>query len=408
MKWLQNFALSCAPGAAAARDAISPRPLSMSQRFTIDGSDALERHLAETCDRVHAGIASLVPAAKLHGILLGGGYGRGEGGVLKTPAGDRPYNDLEFYVFVNGIAVVAERSFRTQLHALGKSLSPDAGLEVEFKVLTLEKLRRSPASMFYYDLVAAHRWVLGNDNLLAGCEHHQNAGAIPLHEATRLLFNRCSGLLFAKERLNRASFGLAESDYVARNLAKARLAFGDVVLAAHGEYHWSCRERHRRLLRCPHFEGSLRWAEVLKALHAEGVDFKLYPKRSSESRETLVEAHRLLTDVGKKLWLWLESRRLGTEMRSPRDHVFSPADKCPETAPWRNRLLNFRTFGPPGLVSARYPRQRLFHALALLLWEPEVFSDAELLGKTQSELQTNATDLPGLVSAYLDLWTRFN
>ena len=50
----------------------------MISRFTIDGSAALEEHLAATCDRVRAGVQSLVPAKKLEGILLGGGYGRGD------------------------------------------------------------------------------------------------------------------------------------------------------------------------------------------------------------------------------------------------------------------------------------------------------------------------------------------
>ena len=68
----------------------------MSPRFTLDGSEVLEAHLAATCDKVLSGIRALVPAARLDGILLGGGYGRGEGGVLKTAAGDQPYNDLEF------------------------------------------------------------------------------------------------------------------------------------------------------------------------------------------------------------------------------------------------------------------------------------------------------------------------
>ena len=153
----------------------------MSQHFTLDGSDALESHLAATCARVLAGVTTLVPAERFEGLLLGGGYGRGEGGVLKTTAGDQPYNDLEFYVFIRGSAILAERKFRQPLHELGERLSPEAGLEVEFKVLTLDKLRCSAPSMFYYDLVAGHRWQLGTDALLVGCEHHRDASMIPLH-----------------------------------------------------------------------------------------------------------------------------------------------------------------------------------------------------------------------------------
>ncbi len=353
-------------------------------------------------------MSAIVPAAKLQGILLAGGYGRGEGGVLRTVDGDKPYNDLEFYVFIGGNAILAERKFRHPLHELGERLSPSAGLEVEFKVLTLGKLRRSRPSMFYYDLLEGHRWVLGGDGLLTGCEHHRNPAAIPLHEATRLLFNRCCGLLFSRERLLRSTFGPEEADFVGRNLAKAQLALGDVLLAAHGEYHWSCRERHQRLLQSAHFKDSLDWAEPLKALHAEAIEFKLHPQRSTKSRDSLTAELALVSDLGQKLWLWLESKRLGIQVQTPRDYAFRTENKCPETAPLRNRLLNVRAFGLRGMAAPRYPRERLFNALALLLWDKEALLDPRLLAKTQGELNTSARDLPGLVSAYLKLWNRFN
>ncbi len=372
----------------------------MSQRFTIDGSDALESQLAATCEMVLSGVKSLVPAVKLEGVLLGGGYGRGEGGVLKTPAGDQPYNDLEFYIFIRGNSIFAEKKFRHPLHVLGERLSPEAGLEVEFKILTLDKLRRSAPSMFYYDLVAGHRWQLGDDTLLVGCEHQRDAANIPLHEVTRLLMNRCSGLLYSAERLARKNFGEAEADFVGRNLAKAQLAFGDVLLAANGQYHWSCRERHARLAKLSGAD-NLPLTELIRH-HASGVEFKLHPTRSTESRETLAVLHAELSALGKQLWLWLESKRLGTNFTTPRDYAFAETNLCPETSSMRNRLVNLRAFGAGGFACARYPRERLFRALALLLWEQNEFK------RVCSELRTSGVEFAGLVLAYEYLWRRFN
>ena len=217
----------------------------MSTRFTIDGSAGLEQHLAETCKLVRAGVERIIPAQQLEGLALAGGYGRGEGGVLHENGQDLPYNDMEFFVFVRGSTYINDHRFKAALHALGEALSPAAGLEVEFKILSISRLRHSAVNMFYYDLVMGHHWLIGNDDLFIGCEHHRDATRIPLHEATRLLFNRCSGLLFASERLAKNDFNSADADFVGRNLAKAQLALGDVVLAMSGRYHWSCLERHR-------------------------------------------------------------------------------------------------------------------------------------------------------------------
>ena len=375
-------------------------------RFTLDGSPALEAHLQETCDQVLAGVRALIPAAKLDGLLLGGGYGRGEGGVLRGSVGDLPYNDLEFYVFVRGQAVLAERQFREPLHELGEKLTPAAGLEVEFKVLTLDKLRNSAPSMFYYDLVMGHYWQLGDDALLAGCEPHRDAAKIPLHEATRLLMNRCSGLLFSLARLSGDKFTTEDADFVGRNLAKAQLAFGDVLLTAHGQYHWSCRERHQRLENLTNSE--LPWLAALKTHHAAGVEFKLHPTRSTETRESLAARHQELSALGEKLWLWLESKRFGRTFSSAWDYATSPLNKCPETSSLRNRLVNLRAFGVSGLKNGRYPRERLLQALPLLLWEKNALKDTAVLPTIQSNLRTPATDLIGLVAAYTAIWGRFN
>src|SRR5207247_1531292 len=103
-------------------------------RFTLDGGTELENHLARTCRQVLAGVQSIMPAEKLEAILLGGGYGRGEGGVLKTESGDRPYNDLEFYVCLRGNVWLNEQRFGRVIHAFAEELSPEAGVEVELKL----------------------------------------------------------------------------------------------------------------------------------------------------------------------------------------------------------------------------------------------------------------------------------
>ena len=353
----------------------------MSDRFTRDGDAALERHLAQICAQVATGARALVTANQLAGVLLGGGYGRGEGGVFRTPAGDQPYNDMEFYVFTQ-----ADGATGDDWHTLATTLTAVAGIDVEFKLLPLAQLRRAAPSMFYYDLVVGHRWVIGNDTLLAGCDHHRDAARIPLHEATRLLMNRCCGLLFAAERLQRPDFSAADADFVTRNLAKAQLAFGDVVLVTQGQYHWSCQERQRRLLALP-AAAAPAWLAAIQHEHTPGVAFKLHPGPATESRDALLARHTALLELARQLWLWLENRRLGTVYTTGREYAASRRNKCPETPAWRNWLINARDFHR--VNSTRYPREQLLELLAAWLEEPQ------------------SGNLPGHVAAIEPLWRRY-
>lgn len=379
-------------------------------RFTLDGSEALEAHLEKVCHGVGESIRALIPAGKLEGILLAGGYGRGEGGVLKGDLGDLPYNDMEFYVFIKGSTLLNDRRYRAALHDLGLRLSPRAGLDVEFKILSLATLRRSKVTMFSYDFVTRHRWVIGDDSLLKGCERHHDASAIPAQEATRLLFNRCSGLLYATERLRRPEFTAEDADFVGRNLAKAQLGIGDAILAASGQYHSSCLKRHGRLCALLRENAGLPASlSNIAQQHEPGVFFKLRPHRSSQTREELDGRLKELSALALSAWLHLESTRLQRHFSSAADYAFSDFNKCPEQPAWKNLLVNVRTFGPKAVLKAgamRYPRERLFTALALLLWSD--CTEPRAVTTLQQVLQTPASNFAGFVKAYEQLWHHFN
>lgn len=379
-------------------------------RFTIDGSDQLECRLQAVCRQILARLKALVPASKLEAVVLAGGYGRGQGGVLKSPKGDQPYNDLEFYVFLYGPVWFNARRYGHALRALGEQLSPETDVHVEFKIDSLAALRRRPVSMFSYDLVSRHLRLWGAEDLFRGCAAHLEASRLPPVEATRLLLNRCSGLLLAKSRLSQDEpLTQEQSDFIVRNLAKLRLAMGDAVLTALGQYHWSCLERRTRLLGISSTHAPPDLAQIKRA-HAEGIAFKLHPWRADPSKEAFGRQLEELSRLAFKLWIWLESLRLGVAFASARDYALSPLEKCGRTSPWRNYLLNLRSFGPKALLSAacrRYPRERLFNTLPLLLWCEPSATEPDVRLRMQEQLMTTTRDWSGWLAAYEQLWPNY-
>lgn len=108
-------------------------------------------------------------------------------------------------------------------------------------------------------------------------------------------------------------------------------------------------------------------------------------------------------------WRALEADRLGTAFTTPRDYALNGIVKCPEQPALRNVLVNVRTFGAAAGMAEkplRYPRERLFHALSLLLWDD--LQSPVVSAAVRHELHTQATDFAGLVHAYEQLWHRFN
>jgi hypothetical protein len=402
--------ITMAPDATAAPVAeivpvIAPAP---GPRFTLDGDDALERQLAQTCARVLSGIRGLIPAEKLEAVLLGGGYGRGEGGVLRGPGGDRPYNDLEFSVAIAGNRHANEFRFARRLEVLGHILTHLADVEVEFKITSHAELIARPVSMFSYDLVVGHRVLWSQPHLLGlpGCQHHRGAESIPVVEATRLLMNRCSGLLFARVELEHEPFTPAAADFVRRNIAKVQLACGDAVLTAFGRYHWSCLERRHRLEQLAASE-PWPWLDAVVRHHATGVEFKLHPTLDESPHAELAALHAEVTALALQCWLCLEARRLGRAFPTAAAYATDPGDKCPGTKRLANFALNFRANGfrfrnPPN--PWRHPRQRIFHTLALLLWEPDTFTAPALRTRLATELNLRSRPITEWLPAYRALW----
>lgn len=197
-------------------------------------SPETDRVLDAALREIGADVAALrVPG--LAGVVLGGGYGRGEGGV-KEDGGLS--NDLDFF------AVAEEGVSEKDAAAIGRALEPVAakwtaelGVDVEFAAKTPWRLRHDGRRLMVQELLRGHCDVAGASGtvLFRGVERRA-AEALPWSEAARLLVNRGAGLLLAKEPGR-------DSEFVARNLAKCVLGAGDARLIVRHAYRWKAAER---------------------------------------------------------------------------------------------------------------------------------------------------------------------
>jgi hypothetical protein len=324
----------------------------------VVGLDAFLAELAKDL----AGQAWWQPA---HALVLAGGYGRGEGGVFRAAEGAPAalYNDLEFYLLL--AASADEAAAAAWCHGWETVGTARLGIDVEFKRLPAGVFLSAAPSMFYFDLLQGHRLVLGSELWRTGAPARlQDPALIPLSEPARLLFNRGSGLLFAQWRLAGGE-DLADG-FVERNLAKARLALGDAVLAAAGRHDGSCRERARRLAAGgfpvpAHFDEIRQW-------HEAGVEFKLRPRHRHPGAAELRAQHAQLVRRWLDVFLWLEGRRLGRSIAGPAE--YGAGRLFPGTSPARNVLLHLRDrlrrgSALPGWTD--YPRAALQRCLVAAL-----------------------------------------
>ena len=343
-----------------------------SQRFFLQAhpqlASRLEAHFQDLCVRIGRDPSV---AAKVQAVVLGGGYGRGEGGVLLGRDGrEELFNDLDYFLFTDQ---PDDEALRAVVHEIESCGTADLGIDVEVKVERIEALPAPEQSMMIYDLAAGHVVVYGDPDYLERRWPEPEASGIPLAEASRLLWNRGTGLYFASCRIAERS----DRRFVERNHAKFKLAAGDALLCAAGRYHWSFRERRERFGDL----GDDRFG--VAGIYGEGIAFKEAPRDGTLSWEELTVENRELSKLWARLFLHVESQRLGVDFADPASYVCGRERRSPEIPRWKAPMFAVRDFlryrrwvGPVW----DYPRAGLFRSLFCLLSD-ELPEPVKFLGK---------------------------
>ena len=365
--------------------------------FFVDDEPALAAQLANFLARLASDLDAQSWRGGVAALVLAGGYGRGEGGVFRVAedAAAELYNDVEFFLFLKPEADAAAAA--RWCEGWEKSGTAELGIDVEFKRDAARVLRDGAPSMFWHDLLQGHRVVWGDARLLEEAPARlRDPAGLPAAEATRLLFNRGSGLWFARLKLEG---GRAEDGgFIQRNHQKARLAMGDAVLALAGRHHGLCEERARRIA-AGGFPVPPGWERIV-AWHAEGVAFKLRPRHRARTAAELAEAQAELAAAWLQVFLWVEGRRLGKTFTGAEDYADFRGRVFPDTAVWRNFALHARDRlrrgeALPGWLD--YPRAALQRALV-----------AALAGGAEAGAGKLGESVADYAAAYARWWGRYN
>lgn len=201
-------------------------------------SEAADRVVEDALRGIAADL-SRARVPRLAGVVLGGGYGRGEGGV--KPDGSLS-NDLDFFAVAGqGSGERAAEEIAAALRPLGEKWSEALGVDVDFTAKTPERLRRDDERLMVQELVRGYADVWGRPGAeLFSSLRIRDASLLPRGEAVRLLANRGAGLVLAREADR-------SKEFAARNVAKGVLGAGDARLIARGAYRWKAEERREAL-----------------------------------------------------------------------------------------------------------------------------------------------------------------
>lgn len=296
--------------------------------YTRLAEPLLERRINDDLDFLKGEIRRIVPAERLSAIVLGGGYGRGDGGMRIRDARPAPYNDYDLLVVLRRASPWLRRKIRRRVGNRRPRWEAALDLEVEVAVCTEAALRHSPRTLRLFDLAAGHQVLWGDESIREVIEPH-GSKPLPLVEGARLLVNRGSLLAYCKGRgVLSAELGPAERNRRLRYLYKAVLACGDAVLMHGGQYATDSDLRVQRL--CTASGPSPTVLAELRAWYAYAVDSRRV------GRETLPPGCSSLDEFFERVWTayeqvhrWFEEERLNVKPLQWTDYIGGHLEKFP-------------------------------------------------------------------------------
>jgi len=273
-------------------------------RYVAGEAPAMDRLVEETVKGVGSEVGALA-VPRLQGVVLGGGYGRGEGGVFDLPDGSqRLSNDLDFF------AVTEKGASGRDIRAVADALAPVSEkwtakleIDVDFVVRTPWRMRHDQERVMIQELMHGYFDVVGKtgEEMFVEIERRPPS-AFPWSEAARMLMNRGVGLVLATEPERDRTF-------IVRNINKCVLGAGDARLIARGAYAWRAEDRA---------------AALGEELYAAAVGWKFRPRAESvcdwetararwlEAAEEAMEAGRRTGALRRSLYQaarWVVRRR---------------------------------------------------------------------------------------------------
>ena len=309
-------------------------------RHVAGENPELDRVVDDACAAIGREIEALaVPG--LAGVVLGGGYGRGEGGARECKVENgkckvegmsavkcRLSNDLDFFAITEDGASEGRvvPCIASALEPISRKWTEKLGIDVDFTVRTPWRIRHDEQRIMVQELLRGYFDVAGKrgDELFAAVERRP-AEDIPWGEAARLMMNRGMGLLLAAEKQQ----SIVDSrhptvdcrlsnvhSFISRNINKCILGAGDARLVARHGYRWRALDR----------------ADALNdALYRTAVEWKFRPREDAvcdweTAREVWLGAYDEVMAAGsgsgalgrsiRQAARWVARRRTAGELRS--------------------------------------------------------------------------------------------
>lgn len=373
-------------------------------RYTLTGSPEFDELIDRQLNLVTEEILNLIPEKDIAAILLGGGYGRGEGGVLIEDGKEYLYNDYDLFVILKNVSYLAKREYQKKIHFIHQKFTPLFKIDVDVGPLqTVNAISKAPHYMMWYELKNGHKVLWGNQSIKNYFPAYPDEN-MPIMEAYRLLLNRGVGLLLCKEHFE--TYTETESqEFILRNIRKAQLAMGDAFLIKKKIFHFSYQKRDEIFTKLKDDQDLTKLG--IFDYYKTAYEFKERPHKPKLTKEEYHTEYLETLNTYESLYNWLFNDEFASTLNSEKyqevlNSAFSKENSI--SAKIKNGCKNIKSsynkFSTK--IILLHPRYRLFMALPYLLFDKQEVACKTVLNRSKDY------DKAELLEIFINLWEKNN
>ncbi|MCB9799312.1 MAG: hypothetical protein H6757_00955 [Candidatus Omnitrophica bacterium] len=239
-------------------------------RFTARGSVEVEERITaimtEVCERLKKALAP----QDCDAVVLLGGYGRGEGGVLREGGIEKPHNNFDLLMITRTAHPKRINALRIKASTAIEDLAGKYKVEFDIGVIARSKLQKSPSLVMWYDMRHGHKILLGPKDYVSGMSQFE-LEKIPVWDVENLLINRGTLVIINDLIIEQKDLDEKIQRLIIKHTIKAIIGYGDALLYFLGKYHWSYCEKQKRMAAAGEIPASF------KQLYNEAMNFRFEP-----------------------------------------------------------------------------------------------------------------------------------
>ncbi len=290
-------------------------------KYTIYENEDVDKLIQIKLDLIVDNIIKFIGSQNIKAIILTGGFGRGEGGVIIDNGSIKLINDMDINIickpqkYRNTIADKKEG-----LEQLAQKLADDVDIkQIDLGISHPARFYFSTNRVGIYEYRNGYKSLFGNIDVKRRIKNYK-AENLPLADGTQYFLTRGSGLLIAALYFyNKKNIYKKDRENFLIETNKSILAMGDSFLLLNKKYHYSYQERLNRLTTIDFKQAPN--GKIIKEIYYKALQWKLRPNLNWQGDIREIKRWFYIRDLLSEYFIWFEQKRLNQKIKNWQEYI---------------------------------------------------------------------------------------